>query len=380
LPYIVGNIAIADIIFMMEKFKIDCLIIGGGVAGLAIGKSIGKHFKNIFLVEKNNYIGQETSSRNSEVIHAGIYYKKDSLKSEFCIDGKILLYEYLKKNRIPYNNCGKYILANTDEEIIKLQKIKENAFECGVDDLKYDDLSIKKYGFLNYKDALFSPSSGIFDSHTYMNSLRNEFEQYGGSILFGNKLLQITKKAIGFDILIFDKNSNQEFVIETKYLINAAGIDSVRIANLIFGYEKYKNKFIKGEYYNYSGKEKLKHLIYPVPSKYSVGLHATIDLGQGIRFGPSSYEVQEIEYKHSDKQKNKFYEVVKGYWPNILKDELTPSYTGIRPMLDDTDDFVIDIEKNENSLSINILGYASPGLTSSLALSKNIEKRILENI
>lgn len=364
----------------MEKFQIDCLIIGGGVAGLSAGRSTAKHFNNIFLIEKNNFIGQETSSRNSEVIHAGIYYKKNSLKCDLCIEGKFLLYEYLKKNKIPFNNCGKYILANTNEEVEKLHEIKRNSYKCGVEDLIFDDLNLKKYEFINYKDAIYSPSSGIFDSHTYMNSLKNEFEEFNGTILYGNELLEINKSNYGLDILIFDKNLNQEFIIQTKYLINAAGVDSVRIANLIYEHKKYKNRFIKGEYYNYLGPEKLDHLIYPVPSKYSLGLHATIDLGRGIRFGPSAYEVEKIEYKHSNKQKNKFYQIVKKYWPSISEDQLNPSYTGIRPLLNNSDDFVIDTSESENSFSINILGYASPGLTSSLALGKHIEKKILEKI
>ena len=155
----------------MERIQSDCLIIGGGVAGLAIAQSLVKQYKNVFLIEKNNSLGQEVSSRNSEVIHAGIYYKKNSLKAKLCIEGKHLLYDYLNKNRLPFKKCGKFVVSVSDQETKKLHEIKKNALECGVEDLEFNNSGLLKYPFIKFSEALYSPSSGIFDSQSFMMSL-----------------------------------------------------------------------------------------------------------------------------------------------------------------------------------------------------------------
>ena len=360
----------------MERYNTDCLIIGGGVSGLAIGSNLAKHFDNIFIVERNNLLGQETSSRNSEVIHAGIYYKKDSLKSRLCIEGKRLLYKYLEERGIQHMRCGKFIISNSDVQTNKLEDILENANSCGVHDLKFDNSIKESYPFIRSKESLFSPSTGIFDSHSFMNSLRNDFEQEKGTVLLGNECLSIESNGKGFEILIHDKNTKERFILETKYLINCAGINATQIANSIYEEEKFKNKYIKGEYYTYQGKEKINHLIYPTPTQYSIGLHVTIDLGRGIRFGPSAYEISEIDYSQSEDRKSKFHQSVQSYWPGLKEEDLSPGYTGIRPNLEGEDDFVIDIEDLDGAVIVNVLGYASPGLTSSLALSKLVESRL----
>ena len=363
----------------MERYNIDCLIIGGGVAGLAIGSDLSKHFDNIFIVERNYSLGQETSSRNSEVIHAGIYYKKDSLKSRLCIEGKKLLYEYIEERKIQHMRCGKFIISTSDEETEKLENILENANSCGVHDLKFDNSIKNSYPFIYSKESLFSPSTGIFDSHSFMNSLRNDFEQEKGTVLLGNECLSIESNGKGFEILIHDKKTKEKFILETKYLINCAGINAAQIANSIHEEEKFKNKYIKGEYYTYQGKEKLNHLIYPTPTQYSIGLHVTIDLGKGIRFGPSAYEISEIDYSHSEERKSEFHQSIQSFWPGLREEDLSPGYAGIRPTLDGVDDFVVDVEHIDGAVFVNVLGYASPGLTSSLALSKLIESRLIKD-
>jgi len=361
----------------MERYNADCLIIGGGVSGLAIGSRLAKRFENIFIVERNSSLGQETSSRNSEVIHAGIYYKKDSLKSRLCIEGKRMLYDYLQERKIQHMRCGKFIISTTDEETEKLEKIFENANFCGVHDLKFDNSIKDSYPFIYSKESLFSPSTGIFDSHSFMNSLRNDFEQEKGTVLLGNECLSIESNGKGFEILIHDKKTKEKFILETKYLINCAGINATQIANSIYEEEKFKNKYIKGEYYTYQGKEKLNHLIYPTPTQYSIGLHVTIDLGKGIRFGPSAYEISEIDYSQSEDRKSEFHQSVQAFWPGLKEEDLSPGYAGIRPTLEGLDDFVVDVEDFNGAVIISVLGYASPGLTSSLALSKLVESRLV---
>jgi len=360
----------------MERIQSDCLIIGGGVAGLAIAQSLVKQYKNVFLIEKNNSLGQEVSSRNSEVIHAGIYYKKNSLKAKFCVEGKHLLYDYLNKNRLPFKKCGKFIISVNDQETKKLHEIKNNALECGVEDLEFNNSELLEYPFIKFSEALYSPSSGIFDSQSFMMSLKNEFEQNGGLVLLRNISLKIEKSATGFEVIVEDKNTGEIFIIETNLLINSSGLNAARIANDYYGEEKFTNKFIKGEYYSYQGKEQLGHLIYPLPTENSLGLHATLDLGKGIRFGPSAYLTNDIHYSLDKNNKDLFLKKIQSYWPSIIKEDLLPAYSGIRPILEGQDDFLIDFSGNTGGLLVNVLGYASPGLTSSLALAKYIKSNI----
>ena len=360
----------------MDKFKIDCLIIGGGVAGLAVAKNLAISNENIVLIEQQLQIGQETSSRNSEVIHAGIYYPDESLKSRLCLKGKSLLYEYLDQHKINYNKCGKFIVSASLEDTEKLHQIKGNAENCGVKDLTFGNKDAEDYTFLEFQESLFSPSTGIFDSHSFMNCLRNEYEDYGGLVLLGNKFLGAERHPMFFEVHILDNNTGEEFLLETKKIINCAGLDALRIFNCFQEQDKYKLRLLKGEYYSYQGKEKLNHLIYPVPNSDSLGTHATIDLGKGIRFGPSAYEVAEIDYSISDAQKNNFHQSIRSYWPSIKKEYLSPGYSGIRATIEGIDDFTIDVQSFDENILVNVLGYVSPGLTSSLALGEYVDNAI----
>lgn len=360
----------------MQKFKVNCLVIGGGVSGLAISRNLSKHFKNIFLIEKNNHIGQETSSRNSEVIHAGIYYEKDSLKARLCIEGRKLLYEYLATRKINFLKCGKFIVSTSDSETEELYRIQKNAKECGVNELLPNSKAINEYSFLKTKESLFSPSTGIFDSHSYMVSLKQEFEGNGGVVLLSNNCLRVEQSPLGFEILIKDSNTQEEFKVITKVLVNCAGLGAVEIANNLYEEKRFRTSLLKGDYYSYRGKEKLNHLIYPIPDKNSLGIHATLDLGRGIKFGPSAYEVDEVDYSINDDEKNNFYNSIKSYWPTIEKENLVPDYSGIRSIIKGSNDFVIDIGNFDENICFNILGYVSPGLTCSLSLAKYIEANL----
>ena len=225
---------------------------------------------------------------------------------------------------------------------------------------------------------MFSPSTGIFDSHSFMMALRDDFEERGGITLVGNKSLRVERNSFGFQIIVYDQNIKEEFIIETKFLINSAGIESISIANSIYEEEKFSRKLIKGEYYSYQGKEKLENLIYPIPQENSLGVHATLDMGKGIKFGPSAYEVKEIDYSISNLEKDNFYNSILSYWPSIKKEEISPGYSGIRAIVNGEEDFIIDINSFDENILVNVLGYVSPGLTSSLALAKYIENKVLD--
>lgn len=362
----------------METFEIDYLVVGGGAAGMAIASKISSFDKEVILIERNNLLAQETSSRNSEVIHAGIYYKEGSLKSELCVRGKNLLYEYLNLHSISYTKCGKYILATSNEEEGQLESIYENANHCDVTDLIMNHKDIKQYNFLNFKSSLFSPSTGIFDSYSFIDSLKNQFIDNNGILLLGNELKSIEYVGNCFEVLINDLNNKTEFILKTRKIVNSAGLEAHNIVNSLKGVKEFKPKYKKGEYYSYTGKEKLNHLIYPVPGQYSLGIHATIDLGHGVRFGPSSYDVTDLNYDISLAQRDQFHSAIQRYWPNIDITELEPTYSGIRPLLDGLDDFLIDSQDYDSSFVISILGYASPGLTSSLALAEKVTDQIIE--
>ncbi len=360
----------------MEKYSVDCLIIGAGVAGISIGRQLSESLDEIFILEKNTKIGEETTSRNSEVIHAGIYYDPHSLKASLCVRGKELLYEYLEDNNIQYNKCGKFIISNSYEDSEKLEEIIIRAKENGVEDLIYQT-GLDQYDFLKANKVLFSPSTGIFDSHEYLQSLMRDFESQGGRVLLNNKLTsEINYDDNKFFLRVKDLKTLDEFIIETKFLINCAGLNAAKIANLIYEEERYKSKYLKGEYYSYSGKEKLRHLIYPAPQEFSLGIHATIDLGSGIRFGPSAYEINEVDYEVQSSNKPLFLKSVNSYWPSINEDNLYPSYSGIRPLVEGQKDIILDISSIQNKILVNILGYASPGLTSSLAMAEKVDELI----
>ncbi len=360
----------------METFKINCLVIGGGVSGITIAQKLSLYMEEVVLIERNNRLAQETTSRNSEVIHAGIYYKPGSLKSELCIRGKELLYEYLRIHNLPHTQCGKFIVASSAEEERKLFDIYKNGKECGLTDLVINDERIKQYKFLNSKTSIFSPSTGIFDSYSFIESIKSQFLDNQGILLVGNRLKKIEYHKGSFIALIEDLNNSSEFLIETKKIINTAGLQAFKILNEFKGEEIYKPAYKKGEYYSYTGKEKLDHLIYPIPGKFSLGIHATIDLGNGIRFGPSSYDVNEIDYEISESQRKDFHNSIKKYWPSIKSEELVPTYSGIRPLLEGFEDFVIDELNLDENVMLSILGYSSPGLTSSLAMAEKVSNQL----
>lgn len=367
---------------MIESFEVNCVVIGGGVSGLAIARSLSSKIDNIFLLEKNNYLGEETSSRNSEVIHAGIYYKKGSLKQKLSVRGKKLLYDYLGKKKIPHLKSGKFIVSSSSKESDKLDLIKENSLQSGVDDLFYDTNNFKKlYPFINAKEALFSPSTGIFDSHLFIQNLKSDFERNGGNVLLKNECKIVDIKDGLISIYINDSGNNIDYILKTKLVINCAGLNAVKINNFLSEDKaKFSNRYVKGDYYSYSGTEKINHLIYPIPTKDSLGIHVTMDLGGGVRFGPSAYEVNTIDYSIKKSTKLDFLNSIKKYWPMIKEDQIQPTYSGIRPKLNESDDFNVIQKEFGNNLFFSILGYESPGLTSSLALGEYVSDKILQDI
>lgn len=368
----------------LDSFQIT--VIGAGVIGLAVAEELSTSFRDVLVVEKNTAFGQETSSRNSEVIHAGIHYPAGFLKSILCIEGNRLLYDICDQRNIPHKRLGKLIVASDAEECHDLEIIKEQAKEKGVTDLvllgKGQIRSLEPE--VKALAALFSPSTGIIDTHSFMRSLCLNAETRGAVIAFRSCVTAIHRDDYGYDVEI----NGGDYRFMTKVLVNCAGLQSDRIAALAgmdidkFGY---RLKYCKGDYFSLSPAPKLSRLVYPAPVKNSegLGIHTTLDLNNRVRLGPDSGYVKELAYSVDEAKKLSFYQSVKKYLPNIAPESLHPDMSGIRPKLqgpgEPYHDFVIKEEKDRGCPGfINLIGIESPGLTSCIAIGKRVSSLVEE--
>lgn len=371
---------------------INISIIGAGVIGLAIAARLSTKYNNIYVIEKNSKFGQETSSRNSEVIHSGIYYSKNSLKAKLCVNGNKLLYELCDLENIRYNKCGKLIVATNNSEIIELEKLQQKGINNGVNDLQVLDAKeiIDLEPNINGIKALYSPSTGIIDSHGLMKHLENKSSCNDVNFVYKSKVINIEKNENGYKITIIDSNGDT-FSFASKFIINCAGLESDTISN-IAGIKENNNKihFCKGEYFSIKApKNKLiSRLIYPVPNANltGLGIHATIDLAKSLKLGPNVIYLDKREYNYKVDQSNitKFYQSAKIFLPFLEIGDLQPEMAGIRPKLQGPKDSLRDFYIKEESSKgfpnfINLIGIESPGLTSSLAIADYVEK-IFEEI
>ena len=366
----------------------ETTIIGAGVVGLAIAAEISEEFKDVFVLEKNEKFGQETSSRNSEVIHAGIYYPKDSLKARLCVEGKELLYALCKDKGIPHLNCGKIIVATNDEEANQLEAILAKARANGVADIEI--ISKKQVNKLEPEvravSALHSPSTGIIDSHRLMAYLEAKAKNQGVNIVYKTRVERVEKLDEGKYALHIINPDGERFSYTTRYLINCAGLEADIIARemgIDIASCQYQQYFWKGEYFNVNTRaNRIKRLVYPVPLANTVGLgvHATIDLNGQIKLGPNASFLPERNYDYAvDKSgQQDFFESARQYMPFIKFEDLSPAMVGIRPKLqkpgDSTRDFIIHEESDKGLQGIvNLLGIESPGLTSCLAIARYVK-------
>ena len=367
-----------------ETIKTEILIIGAGVIGLSIAKYLSKNFK-VIVLEKNSMIGDETSSRNSGVIHAGIYYKEGSMKARFCLRGKELLYEYLNQNDLPFKRCGKLIIASSKKDQERLEKLYKNGINNGVKGLEL--INEKKAKILqsdiNIDMALYSKTTGIFDVPEYIRYLDFEVNSNGGIIGRNSCVQAIEKNNQNFNTTV--KSGNEIFVIESEFLINAAGLNSVEIAKKINGINNQilpKLYFAKGHYYKLTGSHPFKGpLIYPVNNKDGLGIHLTLDMNGDAKFGPDVEWVNKIDYSFNSSKKKEFIKSIRKYYPDLDPKKLHEDYTGIRPKLQSPasgpKDFLIHTEENHKLKGlINLFGIESPGLTASLGIGEYIRQLI----
>jgi L-2-hydroxyglutarate oxidase LhgO len=359
--------------------KVECIVIGAGVVGLAIARRLAQAGREVIVLEAADAIGTVTSSRNSEVIHAGIYYPAGSLMARFCVAGKHALYDYCRARGIPHRNSGKLIVATRPEEITKLQAIKAHAEANGVDDLRVlsgaEARALEPQ--LSCEAALLSPSTGIVDSHSYMLSLRGEAEAAGAAFAFLAPLTRGRVTADGFEIEV---GGDAPMMLSCDMLINSAGLSAPAIARSLDGMplDLIPPAYLaKGCYFSCSAKAPFSHLIYPVPEPGGLGVHLTLDLAGQARFGPDVEWVDHIDYTVDPARGEKFYPAIRRYWPALPDGALMPSYSGMRPKIVPpavaVQDFMIQGPQAHGVRGlINLFGIESPGLTSSLAIAEYV--------
>ena len=376
--------------------QVDCVVVGAGVVGLAVAREMALQGRETILLEREDSFGTISSARNSEVIHAGIYYPKDSLKAKLCVAGNRLLYEYCRSHQVSTQPYGKLIVAADSSQLDDLQAILYKAQNNQVPDIKMISGEQAKLlePQLRCEAAVLSSSTGVVDSHGLMLSLLGGFEDAGGMVAYQSPL--ISAKPIGdqaeggFELEIGGPDGMK---MQTKLLINCAGLSATALAQKIEGLPKEqipKAYFAKGNYFSLSGKSPFKHLIYPIPEPGGLGVHLTLDMGGQAKFGPDvewldiEEEVQ-INYTVDPKRGERFYDAVRQYWPALKDGSLQADYSGVRakivPSNTPAGDFHFDgPEQHKLAGLFNLYGFESPGLTSCLAIAQHLEAQIKSSL
>ncbi len=361
--------------------RVECVVIGAGVVGLAVARALAQDGREVVVLERADMIGTETSSRHSEVIHAGIYYPQGSLKAEFCVAGKKAMYAFCDDHGVAYNNCGKIIVATDEEQIPELERLKTNAAANGVGDLEWmtpgEVTAMEPAVFC--VGALWSPSTGILDSHGYMLALQGDAEAAGAMFAF---LTPVVGGQVANDGIRLDCGGDAPMSIVAETVINSGGLWAQEIARTIDGIPPETippTYYCKGNYYTLSGRPPFTRPIYPVPERAGLGVHVTVDLGGQVRFGPDVEWIDEIDYDVDPARADKFYAAVRKYYPELKDGAIQPGYSGIRPKIQAPDeaarDFVIQSPDDHGVPGlVNLFGIESPGMTSSLAIADFVKK------
>lgn len=360
---------------------IEAVVIGAGALGLAVARALALSGREVVILEAEDAIGTHTSSRNSEVIHAGIYYPAGSLKAVCCVEGRERLYRYCASHGVAHRRCGKLIVAAADDQMEELEKIRDKAHANGVDDV--DFVSRRTLASwepeLHGAGALHSPSTGIIDSHALMLAYLGDAERHGA---------MLAVKSV-FKSASFRKNSFQLHVegsepIETALLVNSAGLRAPSVARSIEGYDPGlapPEFYAKGNYFSLAGKSPFSRLVYPVPEPGGLGVHLTLDLAGQARFGPDVEWVERISYEVDPRRAERFYAAIRRYWPALPDGALLPGYCGIRPKTAGRGEAAPDFQLQGPRAHgipglVQLFGIESPGLTASLALAR----RVLEEV
>ncbi len=359
---------------------IDCIVLGAGVVGLAVARELALSGREVLVVEAAEGIGTGTSARNSEVIHAGIYYPAGSLKARLCVTGKQMLYDYCAQRGIPHRRLGKLIVAANPEQSARLDGIAEQATRNGVDDLYRIGAreAAELEPALVCDAALVSPSTGIVDSHGLMLALQGDAENAGGQCVFKTPFMEGRVLENGEFQLAFGGEDAMEMT--AACVINATGLSAPAVAQRLAGQPASlipRAYYCKGSYFTLSGRSPFSRLIYPMPDNAGLGVHLTVDLGGQAKFGPDTEWVEGEDYDIDPRRADSFYAAVRSYWPALPDDALQPGYTGIRPKIvgpgEPAADFMIAGPGTHGVAGlVNLFGIESPGLTASLAIAREV--------
>ncbi|KAI3870438.1 hypothetical protein MKX03_012717 [Papaver bracteatum] len=388
----------------VPKERVDCVVIGAGVVGIAVARELALKGRDVLVIESGSTFGTGTSSRNSEVIHAGIYYPCNSLKADFCVRGRKLLYNYCADHEVPYKQIGKLIVATRTSEIPKLVDLQNHGIENGVEGLRMIDgiEAMRIEPELRCVKALLSPVSGIVDSHSLMLSLVGEAENFGATFSYNTAVIGGHLRENQIYIHISESKNLEgcsplrpELILIPKLVVNSAGLSAPSLAKRFDGI---KSSFIPASYYargcyfsltNISTSP-FKHLIYPIPEDGGLGVHVTLDLDGRVKFGPdvewidgvddTSSFLNKFDYSVSAKRAESFYPEIRKYYPNLVDGSLEASYAGLRPKLSGPGqapvDFVVQGEDiHEVPGLVNLFGIESPGLTSCMAIAEHIASK-----
>jgi len=363
--------------------SIDCVVIGAGVVGLAVARALALEGREVVVLEAADAIGTETSSRNSEVIHAGIYYPAGSLKARLCVEGKHFLYAYCSERGIPHRRCGKMIVATRPGQDAYLDKLRAQAAANGVEDLRLVDGAAARAiePELSCDAALLSPSTGIVDSHSLMLAYQGDAEARGAVVAFLSPVLGGEVRNDGIELRV---GGAEPAALRARLVVNAAGLGAQSVARSIAGIPAARVPplhYAKGNYFSLAGRSPFSRLVYPVPEPGGLGVHISIDLAGQARFGPDVEWLDDIAYDVDPRRADGFYAEVRRYWPGLRDGALQPAYAGIRPKLGPAGtpaaDFVVEGPCDHGVPGlVNLFGIESPGLTASPAIAALVVEKL----
>lgn len=361
--------------------RIDCVVIGAGVVGLAVARELAMAGREVIVLEAEAAIGEHTSSRNSEVIHAGLYYPRGSLKARFCVEGKQLLYDYCTERGIAHQRIGKIIVATSNDEIPAVRSYVEKANANGVTDLRWLDIAELRElePEVHCVAGFLSPSTGIIDSHALMLAFQGDAENHGASFVFHSP---VERGAIADEGIELTVGGTEPMNLLCTTVVNSAGLFAPEVARKLAGFPVAHvppQYFAKAHYYSLTGRSPFRRLVYPVATHAHLGVHVTLDLAGQARFGPDVEWIDGVDYAFDYSREPLFYEAIRRYYPGLKDGALSPGYTGIRPKIsgpkEPAADFRIDGPRQHGVPGlVNLFGIESPGLTASLAIGHYVRE------
>lgn len=362
---------------------LDCVVVGAGVVGLAVARRLALSGRQVVVLEAENTVGLHTSSRNSEVIHAGIYYPPGSLKARLCVEGWRALYDYCASHGVPHRPIGKVLVAVRAEEISALHRYKDCAEANGVTDLRWvDRLEMASLEpAVVCTEGLLSPSTGIVDSHSLMGALRADAEDHGAILVFSSPVLG---GAVGDDGIDLEVGGAEPTRVRCRTLVNAAGLWAPSVARSLSGHDPRSipgQYFARGHYFVLAGRSPFKRLVYPMPVPGGLGVHVTLDLGGQVRFGPDVSWIDRVDYTFDERRAASFYPAIRAYFPALPDGALDAGYVGIRPKTtpegEAAGDFILQgPEAHGVAGLVHLFGIESPGLTACLAIADEVARLV----